>query len=106
MKVTKIDNSNFEKIVNNKKYDVVVFVIDTDFDDVSLNISKYIDTISEKFKSFGIKFVLFTYFDLNENGLLNLQDNNYNKGDILIFPSSSKNVQKFTEKLSVINNLT
>lgn len=67
---TKIERKNFEKITSSKKYDVVMFVIDTDYDKESENISKYINKISERFKSLGIKSVLFSYYDVNENGPL------------------------------------
>jgi len=67
---SKIERKNFEKIIASKKYDVVMFVIDTDFDKDSENISKYINKVCERFKSLGIKSVLFTYYDMNENGPL------------------------------------
>ena len=70
---TKVERKNFEKIVNNKKYDVVVFVVDTDYDSISENVSKYVNKITERFKSLGIKSVLFATFDLNENGLFSYQ---------------------------------
>jgi alcohol dehydrogenase YqhD (iron-dependent ADH family) len=66
----KIERKNFEKIIASKKYDVVMFVIDTDFDKESEHISKYINKVCERFKSLGIKSVLFTYYDMNENGPL------------------------------------
>lgn len=103
--VTKIEKKNFEKIANNKKYDVVVFVIDSDYDKVSENLSKYINKVSERFKSLGIKSVLLTYYDINENGLFVDRGVNYNAGDILIFPANSKNLIKFNEKLSVSYSL-
>ncbi len=99
---TKIDKNNYDKIVNNKKYDVVVFFIDTDYDNISLKISKFIYKISDKFKWFGNKSVLITYYDVNESGTLLYQENNYDKGDILIYPSYSKNGLKFSEKITVI----
>jgi len=67
---TKIERKNFEKIIANKKYDVVMFVIDTDYDKESEHISKYINKVCERFKTLGIKSILFTYYDVNENGPL------------------------------------
>lgn len=67
---TKIEKKNFEKIIRNKKFDVVMFIIDTDYDKESENISKYIQKVTERFKSLGIKSVLFAYYDVNENGPL------------------------------------
>ena len=67
---TKIERKNFEKIIANKKYDVVMFVIDTDYDKESENISKYINKVCERFKNLGIKSVLLAYYDVNENGPL------------------------------------
>lgn len=69
---TKIEKKNIEKIVKNKKYDVVMFVIDTDYDKDSENIAKYVNKICEKFKNLGIKSVLFSYYDINANGPLTL----------------------------------
>jgi hypothetical protein len=98
---TKIEKKNFDKIISNKKYDVVVFVVDSDYDRTSELISKYINKICERFKSLGIKSVLFTYYDLNENGLF-IQDNiNYIAGDILLFPAQSKKLLSFHEKVTV-----
>ena len=98
---TKIERKNFDKIVNNKKYDVVVFVVDTDYDKTSQNLSKYISKICERFKSLGIKSVLFTTYDINENGLFIHQNVNYIPGDILFFPATSKKLEKFKENVTV-----
>jgi hypothetical protein len=67
---TKIEKKNYEKILYNKKYDVIMFVIDTDYDKESEKISLYINKVCERFKNLGIKSVLFTYYDVNENGPL------------------------------------
>ncbi len=98
---TKIQKMDYEKVVNNKKYDVVVFVIDTDYDHISLNLSKYLGKITERFKALGIKSVLITYYDINENGPLIYQGNTYERGQVLIYPASSKNGLKYAEHLSV-----
>jgi hypothetical protein len=50
-----------------------MFVVDTDYDDVSFELSKYISKVCERFKSLGIKSTLFTYYDINENGLFNFE---------------------------------
>jgi len=98
---TKIQKIDYEKVVHNKKYDVVVFVIDTDYDQISYNFSKYISKITERFKALGIKSVLITYYDINENGPLIYQGNTYERGQVLIYPASSKNGLKYAEHLSV-----
>jgi hypothetical protein len=67
---TKIEKKNFEKILYNKKYDVIMFVIDTDYDKESEKISLYINKLCERFKNLGVKSVLFTFYDINENGPL------------------------------------
>jgi hypothetical protein len=67
---TKIEKKNFEKILYNKKYDVVMFVIDTDYDNISEKIALYVNRLCERFKTLGVKSVLFTYYDINENGPL------------------------------------
>lgn len=98
---TKLEKKNFEAIINNNKYDVVVFTVDTDYDHITEKISKYINKVCEKFKSFGIKTVLFTNYDINENGFLKYEGVNYKPGDILFFPATNKKVIKFNEKLTV-----
>jgi hypothetical protein len=98
---TKIEKKNLDKIINNKKYDVITFVVDSDYDRTSLNMSKYVNKICERFKSLGIKSVLFTVYDTNENGLFVLQGKNYTPGDILMFPAANKNLITFEEKLTV-----
>jgi hypothetical protein len=70
---TKIEKKNFEKVINNRKYDVVVFTVDTDYDTKSEALSKYINKICERFKALGIKSVLFSVYDVNENGLFNYE---------------------------------
>ncbi len=102
---TKIEKKNFSKIVNNKKYDVIVFVVDTDYDRSSNLLSKYINKICERFKSLGIKSVLFSYYDINENGLFIHENFNYTPGQVIIFPSSSKKYEIFNEKLTVTFNI-
>jgi hypothetical protein len=99
---TKIEKKNVEKIINNKKYDVVVFVVNTDYDDVSLNLSKYINKVSERFKSLGVKSVLISYYDINENGLHVHQDHSFTKGDILLYTSGNKTLLKYKENLTVL----
>lgn len=47
-----------------------MFVIDTDYDKESEKIAKYINRLCERFKTLGIKSVLFAYYDINENGPL------------------------------------
>jgi len=77
---TKIEKSKFDKIIPNKKYDVIMFVIDTDYDKDSEHVAKYLNKMSERFKSLGIKSVLFTYYDVNESGpLYHATVNSYKK---------------------------
>jgi hypothetical protein len=66
---TKIEKKDLTKILQNKKFDIVMFIIDTDYNEESFKISKYIDKVAERFKSLGIKSVLISYYDVNENGL-------------------------------------
>lgn len=74
---TKIDKSSFKPIVNNKKYDVVVLIVDTDYDYYSEKVAKFFNRVTERFKTLGIKSVLFSSYDTNENGpLLNERVNN------------------------------
>ena len=98
---TKIEKKNFDKIVNNKKYDVILFVVDSDYDRTSEIVSKYINKICERFKSLGIKSVLFTTYDTNENGLFIHQGVNYTPGEILVFPATSKKLDTYKEKTTV-----
>jgi hypothetical protein len=98
---TKIEKKNFDKIISNKKYDVVVFVVDTDYDRPSEILSKYINKICERFKSLGIKSVLFSHYDLNENGLFIHENINYVPGDILLFPAQNKKLNTYHEKITV-----
>jgi hypothetical protein len=99
---TKLDKSSMDKIINNNKYDVVMYVVDTDYDQVSENLSKYINKLGQRFKTLGIKSVLFTYYDTNENGILNYEGVTYKKGDIVMYPSSSKTPVYYKERLTVL----
>ena len=47
-----------------------MFVVDTDYDKESEKIAHYVNRICERFKTLGIKSVLFSYYDVNENGPL------------------------------------
>ena len=47
-----------------------MFVVDTDYDKDSEKIAVYINRLCERFKTLGVKSVLFTYYDINENGPL------------------------------------
>ena len=98
---TKIEAKNFIKVANNRKYDVVVFTVDTDYDKTSEILSKYIKKICERFRTLGIKTVLFSIFDVNENGLFNHEGSHYKPGDILMFPSNSKKLLKYNENITV-----
>jgi hypothetical protein len=67
---TKIDKNSFKPIVNNKKYDVLVLIVDTDYDYYSEKVARYFNRVTERFKTLGIKTVLFSSYDINENGPL------------------------------------
>ena len=67
---TKLDKTNFKTIVNNKKFDVVLLIVDTDYDFYSEKIAKYFNRVTERFKTLGIKSVLFATYDINDNGPL------------------------------------
>lgn len=98
---TKIENKDLAKVLQSKKFDIVLFVIDTDYNDLSFNISKYILKVSERFKSLGIKSVLISYYDVNENGLYRHEGKSLKTGDVVMFPASSKNMIKFNNNLTV-----
>ena len=67
---TKVSKKELNEVINNKKYDVVLFIVDTDYDTYSENISKYYHRTIERFKSLGMRNVLFASYDINENGVL------------------------------------
>jgi hypothetical protein len=67
---TKIDKTSFKPIVNNRKYDVLVLIVDTDYDYYSEKVARYLNRVTERFKTLGIKSVLFSSYDINENGQL------------------------------------
>ena len=67
---TKVNKKDLREVINNKKYDVVLFIVDSDYDTYSENISKYYHRTIERFKSLGIRNVLFASYDINENGIL------------------------------------
>jgi len=52
----------------NKKFDFIVFVVDTDYDDKTEVNSKYIAKIAERLKALGIKTVNVATYDINEQG--------------------------------------
>lgn len=65
---TKVEQKNLDKIVKNRKFDVVLFLVDTDYDKNTERLAKYINKLSERLKTLGTKSVLICYFDINENG--------------------------------------
>lgn len=67
---TKLEKSKFKPIINNKKYDVIVFIVDTDYDYFSEKVAKYYNRVIERFKALGINSLLFTSYDINEHGPL------------------------------------
>ncbi len=106
---TKIDKTSFKPIVNNRKYDVIVLIVDTDYDYYSEKVARYYNRVSERFKTLGIKSVLFSSYDINENGqLLNERVNiliiqiTPEKGQIYLFPAHSKKPIEFKDSLTVL----
>ena len=75
---TKLTKSNLDSILMNRKYDVVLLVLDTDYEHKSEHIAKYYEKVVERIKSLGFKSVLMTSYDINENGNLNFNNVNYN----------------------------
>lgn len=71
---TKLTKKTFSNIVTNNKFDVVLFVVDTDYDDTSEHLSLFINKICQRFRSLGIKSVLFTIYDINEQGLFQYEE--------------------------------
>lgn len=106
---TKIDKNSFKPIVNNKKYDVLVLIVDTDYDYYSEKVARYFNRVTERFKTLGIKTVLFSSYDINENGPLQnervkIQINQITpeKGQIFLFPAHSKKPLEFKDNLTVL----
>lgn len=66
---TKLKLNNYSQTLSNKKYDFIVFVVDTDYDERSEINSKYINKIGERMKALGIKTTILTTYDINENGI-------------------------------------
>ena len=107
---TKLDKSNYKAIINNKKYDVVLLFVDTDYDFYSEKIAKYYNRVTERFKTLGIKSVLFASYDLNENGPLtgervNLKNNFQiisDKGKIYIFGAHNKRTVEYKDNFTVL----
>ncbi len=71
---TKLTKDNFEPIVMRKNYDVIVLVLDTDYEHRSEHIAKYYEKVMEKMKALGFKGLIMTSYDINENGLLNFKN--------------------------------
>jgi len=73
-KTTKLTKTNFDGIVMNKKFDVVLLVLDTDYEHKSEFAAKYYEKVVERIKTLGFKLILMTSYDINENGLLNFNN--------------------------------
>lgn len=67
---TKLDKIKFKPVTNNKKHDVVLLIVDTDYDYYSEKQAKFYNRAIERFKTLGINTVLFCSYDINENGPL------------------------------------
>jgi len=60
--------------------------------------AKYVNKLCERFASLGIKTVIFTYYDINENKAhASLK---YSKGNIFLY-NSSNDKETYTGQLSV-----
>lgn len=103
---TKIQISNYVQTLANKKYDFIVFVIDSDYDEKSEITSKYINKLCERLKALGIKSTLVATFDINENGIQNkFEGIPLINGKIFFVPSKSKKPVLYNEKVSTLRLL-
>lgn len=99
---TKLEAATYNMVLNNNKFDFIVFVVDTDYDDRSEILSKYILKLSERMKALGIKTVQVATYDINEQGVnQKFQSVNLNTGAIF-FVGAKKNVAiPFNESISI-----
>lgn len=100
---TKLKPNNVNLILKNKNknFDIVVFVIDTDYDEKSLVYSKYIKKLCDRLKYLGIHSTLVATFDVNEHGN-NYKFENYllSVGKIFLVKAKSKNIVMYNSKIS------
>jgi hypothetical protein len=71
---TKLTKQDMDSIIMNRKYDVVLLVLDTDYEHKSEHVAKYYERVVERINSLGFKSALMTSYDINENGLLNFNN--------------------------------
>lgn len=95
-----LTKSNYESIVNNPNYDVIAFIIDSDYDEQSLILSQYVNRLIEKFISFGIKSVIISVYDYSDNE--QLLPKNVLVNHIYLYSSKTSHVYSYNgSKLSL-----
>ncbi len=53
----------------NRKFDVILFVLDSDYEHRSEHVAKYYERVHERIKTLGLtNSLLMTSYDINENG--------------------------------------
>ncbi len=97
---TKLFANNYTAALANKKYDFLVFVVDTDYDDKTEILSKYISKVCERLKVLGIKTTLVSTFDINENGINFKYEGIPLTNGKIFFVAKDKKPKLFTEKIS------
>lgn len=100
---TKLNMENMEKILASKKYDILLFVVDTDYDQKTESLARFINKLGERLKALGIKSLLISVFDVNENGSNARYKNvTFQVGKIIMVTSNSKKVVPFDDKVSTL----
>lgn len=98
---TKLKADNFVATLQNKKYDFLVFVVDTDYDDNSEVLAKFINKTCERLKALGIKSTLISTFDINENGIHSKYEGfNLTNGKIFFVGANNKQPIAYNDRLS------
>jgi len=100
---TKLEAQTFNAVLTSKKFDFIVFVVDTDYEDKSEVLSKFILKLSERLKALGIKTTHIATFDVNEQGVNHkFQDVNLNTGNIFFVGAKKNKVIPYKEKISIL----
>lgn len=98
---TKLEAATYNQALQSNKFDFLVFVVDTDYDDKSEVISKYILKLCERFKALGIKTVQIATFDVNEQGINNkFQDQLLSSGSVFFVGAKRNKLIPFKEHLT------
>ena len=104
-KSTKATKKNIENIVKNAKFDVLLLVIDSDYDSVSEKFASYLEKVIERITGLGIKTVLPVNYDLNVEGLKDLNGKPLEKAQLILFPAGSSKGVEYKGKMSVLRVL-